>query len=150
MAKLRIDEADLLGAIEGDEFGAYVLDRQTGEVIRLSEYDEIEEEEEIRELIDADTSGRFLEVERMQSHDAFRIMSGFVDSLPEGRAAEELDDALGRNRPFRRFKDTLHGYPELREQWFAYHEARMREEALAWLELHEIDAELVNKYAAED
>lgn len=39
---------------------------------------------------------------------------------------------------FRRFKDVLLEFPQLREQWFAFHETRMRRRALEWLADHEV------------
>lgn len=147
MAKLKVDAGELIEALQGGDFVAWYLDRETGEVIGLNEYDAIEEEKEIRERIDADETGRFVGIEKMESHAAFRIMAHFVDLLPDGRAADDFDDALAGNRPFRRFRETLDRHSELREQWFAFQHRRMREEARLWLEEIGIDAVLVNKYA---
>ena len=121
MAKVRIDEGWLLMALDsGDGMESWYLDRQTGEVIRLSDFDELEEEEEIRESI----------------HD-------FAASQKDERVRGVLMDALDRRRPFRAFKDALLGLGEVREQWFKYHEDRLREHARDWLRVEGVDAELV-------
>lgn len=148
MARLKIDEADLLMAFEGSEMMSWYLDRETGDVIGLSDWESLEEEEEIRERIDADEDGRYLPIESLSSHEGFRIMEDFVDSLPDGKARTALSHAIERRRPFRSFKDELTRFPDVREQWFRHQEEREREYALDWLRAEGIEAELVNKYAA--
>jgi hypothetical protein len=175
MAKISIDEGDLLMAFEsGDGMVQWYLDRQTGDVIGLDDDlvigDDYEEDDDqggededggeggkdgdyeedpddwqareraLRRRIHADLNGeRYLPVPSMSSNEGFRIMERFAASQ-EGRVREALLDALDRRHPFRSFKDALRG--EVRERWFAYHEQRVREEALDWLRSEEIDAEL--------
>jgi uncharacterized protein UPF0158 len=144
MAKIRIDEGWLLMAFDsGDGMESWYLDRQTGEVIRLGEYGDLDEDDELRERIDEDEEDRFLSIPSLSSHEGFRIMEDFAASQSDGRVREALFDALDRRRPFRSFKDALNGLGEVRDQWFRYQENRLREHARAWLESEEIDAELV-------
>lgn len=158
MATISIDEGDLLMALEsGDGSMDWFLDRQTGEVIGFSsdsmfgDDDEDEEDEDgedweaqerrLRRAIYADRGTRYLEIPSLGSHEGFRIMERFAGSQ-DGRVRDALFDALDRRRPFRSFKDALTGFPDVREAWFRYQEGQLREEALAWLESEEIDAEL--------
>jgi predicted nucleotidyltransferase len=67
------------------------------------------------------------------SHEGYRDMSEFVAGVHHRRAAELLDRAIAGRGAFRRFKDTLFEFPELREQWFRYRDARSRRRALRWL-----------------
>ena len=60
-------------------------------------------------------------------------MAEFVAGVHHRRAAELLDRAIAGRGAFRRFKDTLFEFPELREQWFRYRDARSRRRALRWL-----------------
>lgn len=144
MAKVRIDEGWLLMALDsGDGMESWYLDRQTGEVIRLSDFDELEEEEEIRESIHDDEEDRYLAIPSLSSHEGFRIMEDFAASQKDERVRGVLMDALDRRRPFRAFKDALLGLGEVREQWFKYHEDRLREHARDWLRVEGVDAELV-------
>jgi len=179
MAKIRIDEGELLMALDsGDGTMQWYLDRQTGEVIGLDdafdswfddeELDDDDEDEDedgdkdadkveageeagwedqeraLRRKIHADVNDeRYLQIPSLGSSDGFRIMERFA-ALQDGRVREALFDALDRRRPFRSFKDALTRFPEVRERWFAYHEERLREEALAWLRVEGIDAELVS------
>jgi hypothetical protein len=143
MAKITIIEAELLEAFEsGDGMIAWFLDGQTGELIPLMEFDEIEEEKEIRRAIDEDEEGRYLPVPSIESHEGFRIMEDFADAQDDGRVRGALIDALERRRPFRSFKDALMAFPEVRDRWFAYHQEQMREHAVDWLKIEGIDAEL--------
>ena len=143
MAKIQIDEGALLMAIEsGDGRVQWYLDRETGDVFGLSDDNVIEEEEEIRRAIDEDENDRYLEVPSLGSHEGFRIMERFAAALEHGSARDALFDALDHRRPFRSFKDALFGFPNVREAWFSYHEARLREHALDWLKIEGIDAEL--------
>ncbi|MFL5384276.1 MAG: UPF0158 family protein [Longimicrobiaceae bacterium] len=163
MAKIRIGEGELLMAFEGgDGTMQWYLDRQIGEVIGLGDdfgfdldddeddagdEDDAEagweaEERALRRAINRDEEGRrYLPVPSLESHEGFRIMERFAASQ-DGRVRDALFDALDRRRPFRSFKDALMAFPDVRERWFAYHEERLREEVLAWLESEGIEAEL--------
>ena len=160
MAKLRIDQSDLLMAMESHDSSWY-LDRETGEVLMVTDDDlDLAEGEdvdpiefpdpEIAEIAVAihEGSPRYVAVDPVPSHHGFRIMEDFVATLPDGAAHRELSRALDRRRPFRSFKDALHGFPDVREAWFRYQERRMLKEARGWLEVEGIDAELVDRYAA--
>jgi hypothetical protein len=158
MAKIQIDEGDLLMAFDsGDGMMEWFLDRETGAVIGLGDDvfldDEDDEDDEdwereekaLRRAIYEDAGGeegrRYLAIESLGSHEGFRIMEDFAASQ-DGRVRDALFRALDRHRPFRSFKDALLNFPDVREAWFRYHEGRLREEALAWLESEGIDAEL--------
>ena len=104
----------------------------------LSEYDE--EVEALREKIEAE-SDRYNYVDQLDSHESFRIMEDFAQSLPESTFKERLFDALGRNRPFRRFKDIVHEDLALRDHWFAFHKEAMTLYALDWLHACGIEPE---------
>jgi hypothetical protein len=86
---------------------------------------------------DLDEAGLIF-IEPVRSHDAYRDMEDFVDRLPDGRAADLLSRAIAGRGAFRRFKDTLFEFPELRERWFAFENARMRRRAIEWLADHEL------------
>ena len=141
MAKLTIDADDLLMAMEGSEPAEHFLDRRTGEVACLA--DAGDEGEGVRERIEAELGERYLRIEPIPSAEGFRIMEHFVEALPEGEARRALDRALGKNRPFRAFKDALYDFHEVREAWLRFHGERLGAYALRWLEEEGIDAELV-------
>lgn len=65
-------------------------------------------------------------------------------TVDNGDAQATLERALSGKKPFRRFKDELMRFPEIREQWFAYHKGRMTELAHEWLEENEVLFEETN------
>ena len=143
MAKIQIDQGELEMAFSsGDGTMSFYLDRETGDVIPLGEYNVLEEEEEIRQAIDKGDD-RYLPIPSRSSHEGFKVMEDFVFSLEPGPARTALADALDRHRPFRSFKDALFGFPDVRQAWFAYEQQRLSEEALDWLRSEGIEAELV-------
>lgn len=177
MAKLRIDEGDLLMAFEGSDGSMqWYLDRQTGEVIGLGddldigwdddEDDDVEGDEEegdpdpddwqaqfraLRRKIHADVAGeRYLPIPSTSSNEGFRLMERFAGSQADDRVRDALFDALDRRRPFRSFKDALAVFPVVRDDWYVYQENWLREEALAWLESEGIDAQLTRPEIPED
>ena len=74
-----------------------------------------------------------LRVEPAGSHAGYQDMAQFVAAVHHRRAAGLLDRAISGRGAFRRFKDTLGEFPELREQWFRYRDARARRRAAVWL-----------------
>lgn len=53
--------------------------------------------------------------------------------MRDPRARDLLERAIAGRGAFRRFKDTLFEFPELRKSWFEFHDARMMRRALQWL-----------------
>src|SRR5689334_24267919 len=86
----------------------------------------------------------WIEIGAVGSHEGYRDMAEFVASVHHRRAAELLDRAISGRGAFRRFKDTLFEFPELREQWFRYRDARSRRRAVWWL----ADAGLIERAVA--
>ncbi len=149
MTKIRINLDELIFALETHDLGDAYVDRETGEVIQLASgymTGEEEDRDELAEQIEAHED-RYLYIEPISSSEGWQIMADFVESLPDGEARFELARALRGSHPFRRFKDTLLGYPTLREQWFEFHAETMRDYAREWLEDEAIDAELYESSA---
>ena len=84
-------------------------------------------------------------IRRTESHESYQDMAQFVAAVHHRRAADLLDRAITGRGAFRRFKDTLVEFPDLRDQWFRYRAARARRRALRWL----ADEELVSREVAE-
>ena len=60
-------------------------------------------------------------------------MEDFIARARDPRARGLLERAIAGRGAFRRFKDTLFEFPELRQAWFRFHDARMSRRALEWL-----------------
>jgi len=72
-------------------------------------------------------------IEPLPSREAYDDLADFTERVRDRRARDLLERAIAGRGAFRRFKDTLFDFPELREAWFAFHDARMERRALAWL-----------------
>jgi predicted nucleotidyltransferase len=83
-------------------------------------------------------------VDPVPSRDAYGDLEDFVARVADRRAADLLERAIAGRGAFRRFKDTLFEFPELRQAWFAFHDVRMRGRAIEWL----VDAGLVDEEEA--
>lgn len=83
-------------------------------------------------------------IDPIPSAEAYRDMQDFVARVPDRRAADLLSRAVEGRGAFRRFKDTLFEFPELRDTWFEFHDVRMRRRAIEWL----VDCGLVEDSAA--
>ncbi len=164
MAKkqLNVDLDDLVEAMEqGDNMLGiemiHYLDTDTGEIKMIGgdlsfdihdlgdEFPEDAKDWEREAWEDAkavadDTRGRFVEVDRRESHDAWQVMADFVAEVPDPRMRERLERAIAGKGAFRRFKDELFSDPDVREKWFAFEQETKREWARDWLEDLDIES----------
>jgi hypothetical protein len=143
LKKVRIDREEFVFAMEGgmSEMSRWFLDTQTGEVFPLME--EQDDYDELCDQIDAAEVGRYLEIDRIESHEGFEVMEDFAASIRQPRTRERLLEALARKKPFRRFKDAVDSDPHLRERWFAFRDEAYAELANDWLEANGIDPEWI-------
>ena len=81
---------------------------------------------------DNDSDERYIEVPRITTDEAFRLMTRFAESVADERASNKLFDALDRPKPFRRFKDTLFEVG-LRDEWFEFEFQYGKKEIEEWL-----------------
>ena len=77
-------------------------------------------------------------IEPIDSSESYRDLEDFTSQVRDHRARDLLERAISGRGAFRRFKDTLFDFPELREAWFAFHDARMERRALEWLMAYEV------------
>ncbi len=135
----RLDLDELCVALEDNApEHSWWLDPGSGELELRSDYTEQEGPG------DPEERGLVL-VEPIGSHEGYAEMEDFASSAADPRARDLLLRALAGRGAFRRFKDTLLDFPDLRESWFAFHDARMRRRAIAWL----TDEELITPEIAE-
>ncbi|MEU6699972.1 UPF0158 family protein [Pseudonocardia sp. NPDC046786] len=86
-------------------------------------------------------------IEPVTSRESYRDMSDFTAGVQHRRAGALLDRAIDGRGAFRRFKNTLFEFPEVRDQWYRFRDARSRRRAVDWLAtaglISEADAERV-------
>ena len=116
--------------------GSFLLDAETGDILlKADDIDDLPE--------DLENNPRYLVIDPISSHESFQIMEDFVDNLGDTEEASHLKDALNLPKPFRRFKDTLCDYPELRTAWFKFEHQELARLAEEWCEENGIQAEWV-------
>jgi hypothetical protein len=64
----------------------------------------------------------YIHFEGPESHESFKIMEAFVDTIQPASIRQRFEDAISFKGPFQNFKRLLTNYPQLREEWFAYKE----------------------------
>jgi len=92
---------------------------------------------------------RYVPVPHVDSGEGYRDMDDFVDTVRDELLRRRLRQALDGKRPFRRFKDTLFGFPQERERWFSFKDERLAQRAFDWLEALGITA-IVSDDASEE
>lgn len=120
-----IDLSDLCEALEDHSSEQHwYLDRATGEFLVEFDFAETDESLDDRDLIG---------IEPLPSHESYDDLADFTARVRDPRAHDLLERAIEGRGAFRRFKDTLFEFPELRQAWFGFHDARIRRRALEWL-----------------
>src|SRR5688572_26306224 len=129
----RVDLSELCMALEDHTDGhEWWLDPATGQLELRSPYMDSYDDGE-----HPDERGLVF-VEPTPSHEGYADMEDFIARVREPRARDLLERAVSGRGAFRRFKDTLFEFPELRQEWFAFRDARAERRALAWLADHEL------------
>lgn len=98
---------------------AWWIDPRTGDVEPWFE-SWLEEEAD-----EAPESRGFIRIEPAPSSESYGDLEDFVSRVRDHLARGLLERAIRGRGAFRRFKDTLFEFPELREAWFKFHDARM-------------------------
>jgi hypothetical protein len=63
----------------------------------------------------------YYEIEQLESHDSFRIMEDFIETLDDSnKLKDKLYYALSRPKPFRNFKYEIDYSGEYRQKWFDF------------------------------
>lgn len=125
----KVDLGEFACALEDNSLEAnWMLDPQTGEIWRLSDDLPPEEFGLSEEVIE-----QMVAIEPVSSGEGYGDMEDFIARVADPRARDLLSRAIEGRGAFRRFKDTLLEFPELREAWFAFHDARNERRAIEWL-----------------
>jgi hypothetical protein len=127
-------------ALEDNSPGAtWWVDPGTGEVGFLTDEDRLASDDDPNRLSRDELENRgVLWVEPMGSRAGYADMEDFIALVPDRRAADLLTRAIAGRGAFRRFKDTLYEFPDLRPHWFTFKDARMERRAVAWLADHRL------------
>ncbi len=121
----------------GDPSGAeWYLDRVTGKLESLVEGDP--DSEAVRDRLDRDVD-RYAQIQPPGPEEEIAWMEEFVAGVGNPKAKGDLSRALQGAGTFKKFRDVLARYPDLRDEWFALKERHIREAMLLWLEAQGIE-----------
>jgi Uncharacterised protein family (UPF0158) len=133
----QVDLADLAMALEDHSAEhSWWLDPSTGEVDPFFSNSPAEGEN--------GAAAALIPIRPLPTSVGYQDMEDFVSCVRDPRARDLLERAIAGRGAFRRFKDTLLGYPDLRRSWFVFHDARGERRAIEWL----ADRELLEAAAA--
>ena len=129
LASIDLDELAMALEDHSPEHEWYIH-RETGEIALVSDA--------IDEVVVDDDDPAWVWIEPIDSSEAYQDMEAFIELVDDPRVADLLSRAIEGRGAFRRFKDTLFSFDELRSRWFAFHDARLRRHTLAWLAEHDL------------
>jgi len=67
---------------------------------------------------------KYVEIERMESHESFEIMSDFAENVDSRELRENLINALNKKHPFQNFKWVVDNSGPYRQKWFDFKNQR--------------------------
>ena len=115
------------------------LDRETGEVLFISEIADNDYDDDILELL-KEGSDRFIEFPSQWDRNDYQTMVDFIESLPQGKEQNLLAISINGSGAFRRFKYTASELGLL-DDWYRFLNNAHRELAIEWCEDNEIEYE---------
>jgi hypothetical protein len=77
---------------------------------------------------------RYVQVPHADSHEGYRDMEDFIDTVENARLHQRLERAIHGRGAFRRFKDALLDDPAERERWFDFKDDRIDQRVVEWLD----------------
>jgi predicted nucleotidyltransferase len=72
-------------------------------------------------------------IDPIDSRESYDDLADFTASVRDPEARELLERAIAGRGAFRRFKDVLSEFPDLRTAWFKFHDTRLERHAIEWL-----------------
>lgn len=122
-----VDLDDVATALEDhSHYGEWWIDGRTGEVWLRDERDDPSD-------LEPDAHPEARSIEPLPSGVGYRDMEEFIARVSNRQAAHLLERAIAGRGAFRRFKDALFEFPELRDAWFNFRDTRMRRRAIEFL-----------------
>ena len=99
------------------------IHRENGTIVTTPETTNIESDSElwdnsIKEI--EENLDDYVEIEKMDSNDSFRIMTDFLETVDNVRLRDKLEQVLNNPRPFRNFKIEIDNSGPYRQRWFDF------------------------------
>ena len=140
MRPMKVKLQDVIDGIDMvSEDSTCHLDRETGEVLFISEIADNDYDDDILELLE-EGSDRFIEFPSQWDRNDYQTMVDFIESLPQRKEQNLLAISIDGSGAFRRFKYTASELGLL-DDWYRFLNNAHRELAIEWCEDNEIEYE---------
>jgi len=152
---IRVKLDEIIDGLESqsDESSSF-LDKQTGEVILMTDYAmrAAEENEPLEDVPDWERelvliareilaeTGQYLQLPTQYDINEYSIMEDFCMSLDKKEIGDILYDLISGSGAFRRFKDAIYKYG-VEDKWHEYRNNAIREIAIEWCHQNNIEFE---------
>jgi hypothetical protein len=97
-------------------------------------------EDDIKEL--DENWDKYVEIQKMESHESFEIMADFAENVDNRELRDSLIKALNNKHPFRNFKWVVDNSGPYRQKWFDFKNQRLIE----WVETQLDVINTINDY----
>lgn len=127
---------DLVTALEDHGEHSWYWDKKAGEILLHSDFDMcgVSLEEEGFEEDPEENPDRYLYITPIESHEGFRNMERYVESLPDSECRRSLIRALRGPRPFASFKNVLYDFSDEQKAWYEFHDEWLTKKAHAFIQ----------------
>lgn len=137
---MKVKLQDIIDGIDMvSEDSTCYLDRETGEVLFISEIADNDYDDDILELLE-EGSDRFIALPSQWDRNDYQTMVDFIESLPQRKEQNLLAISINGSGAFRRFKYTASELGLL-DDWYRFLNNAHRELAIEWCEDNEIEYE---------
>jgi len=131
-------------ALEDHGEHSWYWDKKTSEVMLNSDYDicGVSLEEQGFDEEPDENPDRYIYIEPLDSHQGFRNMERYVESLPNGECRRNLIRTLQGRKPFANFKNALYDFSDEQKGWYEYNDQWLTQKAIEFIqdnELGEVD-----------
>ena len=141
-----IDEFDMR-----PDLSVSYLDKETGEILFISEQDRFSLEHEdieppqwqkehlenIKPLLEDFDPERYIGLPSNFDFHEYSVMEKFIASLSDVKVRDPLWNAIKGSGAFRRFKDGINRYG-IADQWYSYRNAAIKQFIIEWCETEDI------------
>lgn len=120
------------------------INKETGDIKTTPDFDNGYADEELLADVLAELEenwDKYIQIEKMESHESFDLMADFADSVDSRELRDSLINALNRKHPFRNFKWIVDNSGPYRQKWFAFKNQRLIEWVKDQLEVLDFEHE---------
>lgn len=104
------------------------VNKETSAILTTPDFDSGDSDEELWAdiLNELDENwDKYVEIERLESHDSFNIMADFAENTDSSELRNSLINALNKKHPFRNFKWVIDNSGSYRQKWFEFKNQRL-------------------------